>query len=179
VAAFVLAEKSGATPVSGDVASPWNNKDSARFPGHGYRNISLTANKTKHKARVHYLGRNKFSIGLDKHAPVTVEATLEAEQLACVIDGHIHRSRAVLDDHTVFTFADNGHFDFVFDLPAYLAETGEAAGSGAVKAPMTGTIKEVLVKEGDVVVKDQPVLVMVAMKMEVCFCWCCSCCCCP
>ncbi len=78
----------------------------------------------------------------------------------------------MLDDHTVYTFADDGHFSFVFDLPAFLSETGAAAGTGAVKAPMTGTIKEVLVKEGDVVVKDQPVVIMVAMKMEVRLCAC-------
>lgn len=40
------------------------------------------------------------------------------------------------------------------------------AGSGVIEAPMTGTVLDVLVKVGDLVTADQPVVVLNAMKME-------------
>lgn len=42
----------------------------------------------------------------------------------------------------------------------------EAAGGGAVKAPMPGLVLDVLVAEGDEVTAEQGVLVLEAMKME-------------
>jgi acetyl-CoA carboxylase carboxyltransferase component/biotin carboxyl carrier protein len=53
--------------------------------------------------------------------------------------------------------------------PAYAAPTYDAAGmesSHALEAPMQGTIVSINVSEGDVVGKDQEILVMNAMKME-------------
>jgi hypothetical protein len=51
-------------------------------------------------------------------------------------------------------------------FPSYLTGSSDADGS-SVHAPMSGTVKEVMVKPGDKVVKNQPVAVIVAMKLEV------------
>jgi biotin carboxyl carrier protein len=51
------------------------------------------------------------------------------------------------------------------DKPAgRLVSTG---GSGAVPAPMTGTIKEVLVHVGDTVQENEQIIMMEAMKMDI------------
>src|SRR5687768_12867990 len=49
---------------------------------------------------------------------------------------------------------------------AALAAAGPAKKGARVKAQMPGKIIRLLVKQGDQVVKDQPLLVMEAMKME-------------
>ncbi len=53
-----------------------------------------------------------------------------------------------------------------YTLPRYEGQATESAGSGAVEAPMTGTVLAVEVGIGDVVEADQTLLVLSAMKME-------------
>ncbi len=55
---------------------------------------------------------------------------------------------------------------FVNDLTLSPPAAGEAAGEGQVKAPMDGTVVEVLVNEGEPVTRGQALVVMEAMKME-------------
>ena len=47
------------------------------------------------------------------------------------------------------------------------ADGGGAAAAGAITAPMTGTIKEILVSVGDAVSEGETVMMMEAMKMEM------------
>jgi biotin carboxyl carrier protein len=49
---------------------------------------------------------------------------------------------------------------------AAAASAPASAGGKVLKAPIVGTVVKVLVKPGDTVAKNQPVLVMEAMKME-------------
>ena len=45
-------------------------------------------------------------------------------------------------------------------------KTGAAVDEGILNAPMPGKILEIMVSEGDEVVKDQPLVILEAMKME-------------
>lgn len=50
--------------------------------------------------------------------------------------------------------------------PAQKRAGGAAGGDGTIRAPMTGTILDVLCKPGDTVAADQTLVVLSAMKME-------------
>jgi biotin carboxyl carrier protein len=50
--------------------------------------------------------------------------------------------------------------------PASKRGGGGAAADGTIRAPMTGTVLDVLCKPGDVVAADQTLVVLSAMKME-------------
>ncbi len=56
----------------------------------------------------------------------------------------------------------------VFEIEPFLARTGRAAplSSGEFRAPMPGAVIDVLVAEGDTVVKGQKLLVLEAMKTQ-------------
>lgn len=71
----------------------------------------------------------------------------------------------VQDEHDITIFR-NGR---VIRLHPYNpgADDEGGAGEGRIVAPMPGRIITVMVGKGDMVVKDQPVLVMEAMKMEM------------
>lgn len=45
-------------------------------------------------------------------------------------------------------------------------KSGASAGLGSLKSPMPGKILDIMVGVGDVVTKDQPVVILEAMKME-------------
>lgn len=45
-------------------------------------------------------------------------------------------------------------------------KTGSAVAEGNLKSPMPGKILEIMVAEGDVVTKNQPLVILEAMKME-------------
>jgi acetyl-CoA/propionyl-CoA carboxylase, biotin carboxylase, biotin carboxyl carrier protein len=56
---------------------------------------------------------------------------------------------------------------FRFDVSDGAAKASDAAlGAGPIRAPMTGKIVDVLIREGDVVAAGTPLLVLEAMKME-------------
>jgi biotin carboxyl carrier protein len=76
---------------------------------------------------------------------------------------------------------DNGSYLIVIDGVTYEVElrdaraekaaqvrraAGATTGEASVKAPIPGRIVKVLVKEGDAVAKDQPLLTLDAMKLE-------------
>ncbi len=76
---------------------------------------------------------------------------------------------------------DNGTYVIVIDGVAYEVElrdaraekaaqvqrpAGGATGDAVIKAPIPGRIVKVLVKEGEAVTKDQPILTLDAMKLE-------------
>lgn len=45
--------------------------------------------------------------------------------------------------------------------------SGTAEAAGTIRAPMTGTIKELLVAEGDTLTEGERVIIMEAMKMDI------------
>ena len=109
------------------------------------------------------------------NADITVESCGESqtihlleqtvEQLIYVTDGVRRKIDYVLDGNSVYLDTANGNV--VVENITYLApETAEVAGDGNIRAPMDGSIIDVVVHPGERVTKGQTLLILEAMKIQ-------------
>ena len=147
---------------------PWGSHDNWRVHGGFSRRITW-ANNNQHitcliKADKHY-NNNKIQILInDTNFECEVISTQEHAIIATIngntVTAHIYQSGK---SYTILCAGK------VIRLSRYIAGIDDTAqgSDGKILASMPGRIIDVLVKAGDHVEKDQPVLIMEAMKMEM------------
>jgi geranyl-CoA carboxylase alpha subunit len=108
---------------------------------------------------------NTFTVQLcDQSVSIEVlERT--AEQLVYLLDGVRRRVQYVLDDDQLYLDRDNGNIA-IRNVTYAAPEIADVVGDGNIRAPMDGTVVNILVNKGDQVVKGQTLLVLEAMKIQ-------------
>lgn len=86
-------------------------------------------------------------------------------EMTLAIDGRSLRLTALVDVETVTLVHEEGA-EVLRRVSLRHEPEEDAAGPGVITSPMPGKLLDVLVKEGDAVAKDQPLLILEAMKME-------------
>ncbi|MEO4079011.1 MULTISPECIES: acetyl/propionyl/methylcrotonyl-CoA carboxylase subunit alpha [Acinetobacter] len=87
------------------------------------------------------------------------------EQLVYLIDGVRRRVQYVLDDDQLYLDQNNGNV-LIRNMTYAAPEATDVAGDGKIRAPMDGAVVNILVNEGDQVVKGQTLLILEAMKIQ-------------
>ena len=96
---------------------------------------------------------------------VMVRLTFAAGALTAEVDGARSKVTVVRRGDERVLFRD-GRMRRVFVAHSETTSTSDDRQGGHLRAPMSGTIIDVLVKRGDVVPRDAPLLILEAMKME-------------
>ncbi|WP_445535766.1 acetyl/propionyl/methylcrotonyl-CoA carboxylase subunit alpha [Acinetobacter sp. G18] len=87
------------------------------------------------------------------------------DYLVYLINGVRRRVQCVLDGDQLYLDRENGNVA-IRNVTYAAPETVDAAGDGKIRAPMDGAVVNILVNQGDQVVKGQTLLVLEAMKIQ-------------
>jgi 3-methylcrotonyl-CoA carboxylase alpha subunit len=154
-----------------DPYSPWNNTNAWRSNEAHIHRLVLAHNETEYPVIVEQKRQGNGSYYLITVADRTVDCQgrIEGDALHVSIDGY--RSQATIAHHIsnlgeqISLYRQNGVFNFEHIKPD-CGDNNDNDNHGGLIAPMNGTMVSVLVKAGDIVTKDQPLMIMEAMKME-------------
>jgi 3-methylcrotonyl-CoA carboxylase alpha subunit len=152
---------------TGDPWSPWAEGDAWRMNGEGYQDLHFRRMEGDPPVtlRAHPLGGGRFRLDLPGGA---VEAELAGDTASplLVLDGVSKRLSLVRQGEalTVILAGRNHLLQRVDPLAPPQAET---AGNERVRAPVPGRVSRVLVRPGDRVARNAPLVVIEAMKMEL------------
>ena len=168
---------------STDPSSPWHQAIGWRL--NQPNQVSLTlAHSTLHEEQIFEITSVQkpssngdvtyhIHIGDKRH---NCQGQICGSQLDFIIDGYRGSAQIAINEHQqaqhkrsqnkqISLFRPNGVFNFTQVLPD-LGDNEAEHQTGGLSAPMNGTMVAVLVNAGDIVSKDQPLVIMEAMKME-------------
>ena len=154
-----------------DPYSPWNSTSAWRSNEANIHQLVLSHNDVEYPISVEQKRQGNGSYYLITVADRTVDCQgrIAGDTLHISIDGY--RSQATIahnisnSNDQISLYRQNGVFNFVHIKPD-CGNNDDNENHGGLVAPMNGTMVSVLVKAGENVVKDQPLVIMEAMKME-------------
>ncbi|MBO1073228.1 acetyl/propionyl/methylcrotonyl-CoA carboxylase subunit alpha [Roseomonas marmotae] len=151
---------------TGDRWSPWAQADAWRMNGEGYQDLHFRRGEEEPVTiRAHPLGKGRYRLGLPGGSAEAELAEDEAGPIL-LLDGVSRRLRLVRrgDELTVVLGGRNHLLRRIDPLAPPRTET---AGNDRVRAPVPGRVSRVLVRPGEMVAKNAPLVVIEAMKMEL------------
>ncbi|KAG7400658.1 hypothetical protein PHYBOEH_004927 [Phytophthora boehmeriae] len=164
---------------SSELHSPWSDDSLAHFRSVETleRKLVLNHDDTEATVTVKCLSKNAYEVQLDgdDKTPTTlsVNGTVDVSgNFKFRVDNRTFKGTAVIHHENLHIFCDDNtqRYEYKFHVPLPSFEPAEgSAGSAAhskIAAPMPGKIIKVLVKDGDSIAAEQPMLIMEAMKME-------------
>ncbi len=145
-----------------DPYSPWTMKDGWRLNAPPSRRYTYSVNETEYRV-VTTDESGQITVSFED-AEITLDTvSLQGNNVTASLD-HQKQQATVHQDGLITTVFYNGH---TVRLSAVSNSSSvEEESENALVAPLPGYVRQVLVAKGDVVTKDQPLIIVEAMKME-------------
>ena len=159
---------------SNDPHSPWHNANAWRLNEAHTHTLVLAHNDTKYTVEVEQLCQGQ---GSDAHYLINIDGkqfdcqgtlistSSKNDGMVVNINGHRSQTTVSFDGENISLYRANGVFNFTHILPD-CGQLDNNDNHGGLTAPMNGTMVSILVKAGQQVSQDQPLVIMEAMKME-------------
>jgi 3-methylcrotonyl-CoA carboxylase alpha subunit len=153
-----------------DPTSPWHAQDNWRMNAPLVHTTAIIVDGTEHLITAEETGPQSYEMGFNNHT-CSVRGSLDGNEMTASVNGHRKTVVAVLhaqrseDAPTFSLFSQDGVFEFALKVADLGEEVHHDDGSG-FKAPMNGTIVDILVRPGDPVSAGEVLVIMEAMKME-------------
>ncbi|MEM1439208.1 MAG: biotin carboxylase N-terminal domain-containing protein [Pseudomonadota bacterium] len=164
-ACIVAAQQLHRASLTDTAASVWSRAAGWRMNGANTVKIELDLDgRLEVELEFDRRGTGPISASLDgtRHA-VALDTTGGSARIS--LDGHGQRFNALCDGDAGVIASTRGRWSFSRIAPDTGSDS-EAAGDGALRAPMTGRVVSINVVTGDNVVAGQALMVLEAMKME-------------
>jgi 3-methylcrotonyl-CoA carboxylase alpha subunit len=164
---LMLRQTSNSNVNDQDVNSPWAANNSWRANEVHNQSITLTVQGQQHTVHIQQTGlahERVFNI-LVAEQNYHCKGELSANYLLANIDGHRSRASIVAHDAGYSLFTQGKALKFSQEQPDMGVDESAEQGAGFI-APMNGTVVALLVEPGQLVEKDQALMIMEAMKME-------------
>ncbi len=145
-----------------DRYSPWAMRDGWRLNAPPSRRYTYSVNETEYRVvTTDESGQIKVSF---EDGEITLDTvSLQGNNVTASLD-HQKQQATLHQDGLITTVFYNGH---TVRLSAVSNSSSvEEESENALVAPLPGYVRQVLVAKGDVVIKDQPLIIVEAMKME-------------
>ncbi len=156
---------------SNDPHSPWHHPNAWRLNEAHTHVLVLAHNDDEYTVTVEQLFQSQgqgsdvnYLINID-NKQFDCQGTISNNIILVNINGHRSQATISVDENNISLYRENGVFNFTHILPD-CGQLDIDDKHGGLTAPMNGTMVSVLIKAGDFVKKNQPLVIMEAMKME-------------
>ncbi len=152
---------------SKDPHSPWHNANAWRLNEVHTHILTLAHNDNEYTVNVEQKrqGSDAYYLISINGEQFDCQGKLNNDIMVVNINGHRSQATISFDKNSISLYRENGVFNFTHILPD-CGQLDSDDSHGGLTAPMNGTMVSVLVKAGESVTKDQPLVIMEAMKME-------------
>lgn len=165
VAALYLTLRRRAVPTpTQDSTSPWHALDSWRMNARSVQIETLVVDEVEHSLVVEATGTDSYKVTFAETS-YAVSGSLDDTNLIVTLDGHRQQAKVVDLDGQISLFTELASLVFSEQAPDLGEEVAHDDGSG-FKAPMNGTVVDILVQAGEQVSAGDTLVIMEAMKME-------------